>query len=195
MHQHFNREIEIDLTRRIRNSDQEAFKQIYLHYFPSVYKQIYYRAGNEELCRDIVQEAFIKCWNNRENLNTDHSLFAYIVTIGNNLLINHFKHQKVKEGYREQAEKQELNSPPQADSDIQMKELKAKINSIVTRHLPKQCQTIFIMSRFDEKSNDEIADILKISKKTVENQLYNALKVIRKKLDKKLWVYSIVWLY
>lgn len=64
--------------------------------------------------------------------------------------------------------------------------LKNEINNIVTDQLPPKCSAIFILSRIDGKSNQEIASLLNISKKTVENQLYHALKIFRKNILKYL---------
>ena len=81
-----------------------------------------------------------------------------------------------------------------ADELLEAEQLKEKIDAIVAKYLPKKCQTIFIMSRFEGKSNDEISAELSISKKTVENQIYEALKTIRKKMKKTMGVasYTIV---
>ena len=57
---------------------------------------------------------------------------------------------------------------------------------IANQELPEKCQEIFFLSRIENKKNSEIAQILGLSKRTVENQLYRALKIIKKILKEKI---------
>ena len=72
------------------------------------------------------------------------------------------------------------------DAAYHFNALQREINEAVNKYLPQKCRQIFILSRIEGKSNREIANLLNISIKTVENQLYHALQVLRKKLEKFL---------
>lgn len=182
-------EKEYQLLERIRKSDKLAFNTIYLHYFPLVFKHLYFQLRDEDHTNDLTQETFIKCWENRMQIDPNKSFFGYILTIGSNLVKNYFKHESVKRKHEEYVIQTNRKEDSRIESDINEKELREKIYEVARKDLPRQCREIFIMSRFDGLSNDEIADLLNIKKKTVENQLYNALKVIRKKLEKSIGVF------
>ena len=80
-----------------------------------------------------------------------------------------------------------LPPPPVSESDnpedaLARDMLEEKLNMIINRNLAKRCRAIFLLSRFEGKSHQEIADILGLSVRTVEHQINHALKVIRKNL-------------
>ena len=60
--------------------------------------------------------------------------------------------------------------------------LQSEIQNVVNEHLPDKCREIFILSRVNGLVNQDIADTLGLSRRTVENQLYRALKILRVKL-------------
>ena len=64
--------------------------------------------------------------------------------------------------------------------------LQEEIQRVVNEKLPDKCRTIFILSRIENRSNPEIAEILNLSTRTVENQIYRALKILKKNLKNYL---------
>ena len=72
------------------------------------------------------------------------------------------------------------------ETEHELSDLKEAIWSTVNNYLPDKCLEIFLLSRNEGKTNQEIADLLNISKRTVENQLYRALKILRKILKNYL---------
>ena len=69
------------------------------------------------------------------------------------------------------------------ETEHELSELKEAIWNAVNEHLPDKCREIFLLSRNEKKTNQEIAELLNLSKRTVENQLYRALKILRKILN------------
>ena len=170
------------LLQKIKQSDANAFKNIFYKYQPTLFKYTYYNTKNYSLSQDIVQETFLKVWQNRKSLKPNLSFLAYICKISNNQIKDYYKKEQVKNKCKEviSLRSESVQNNPETALDISL--LEDKINSIVRQNLPEKCRLIFILSRIEGKSNQEIADLLDISKKTVENQLYFALKVLRKKL-------------
>ena len=64
--------------------------------------------------------------------------------------------------------------------------LQEEIQKIVNEKLPDKCRAIFVLSRIENRSNPEIAEILDLSTRTVENQIYRALKILKKNLKNYL---------
>jgi RNA polymerase sigma-70 factor (ECF subfamily) len=69
------------------------------------------------------------------------------------------------------------------DDSLNVTLLQERISDVAIRHLSEKCRSIFILSRVEGKSNAEIAEILSVSRKVIENQLYRALTVLRRKLS------------
>jgi len=179
-------ESEKSLLQKIKQSDRNAFQQIFTKYHPILFRYIFYRTKNYSLAQDIVQETFLKVWLNRESLKPRLAFFPYIVKISSNLVKDHYKHEQVRNKHKDSIPIIENSIDDDPDAALDFNLLEQQINITVNNNLPLKCRTIFILSRVEGKSNQEIADLLNLSKKTVENQLYHALKVLKKKLQKFL---------
>ena len=130
----------------------------------------------------MVQQVFYKIWEQRERLNIQSSLKAYLYRSVHNLCINHLTHQKIRATH--QSYTMQYISQQEEDAaarKVQQSELEKNISKALNE-LPEQCRTIFQMSRFEELKYQEIADRLGLSVKTVENQMGKALKLLRVKL-------------
>lgn len=173
---------EKSLLQKLKQSDRNAFQEIFRKYYPILFRYIFYRTKNYSLAQDIVQETFLKVWLNRRSLQPKLKFFPYIVKISSNLVKDHYKHEQVRNKYKNSIPIIENSINDDPDAALNFSLLEQQINIIVNNNLPEKCRTIFVLSRVEGKSNQEIADLLNISKKTVENQLYHALKVLRTKL-------------
>ena len=131
-----------------------------------------------DVSEDTVQEVFFKLWKNKDKISIDTSLKSYLFRSVRNGCMNVIEHQKVKDGYRDIAIKQDdSGSQPTIDQAI-VSELEQKIKESIDS-LPTERRRIFIMSRYEGLKYREIAEELKISVKTVENQMYQALGFMR----------------
>ncbi|MBN1397181.1 MAG: RNA polymerase sigma-70 factor [Bacteroidetes bacterium] len=171
-----------ELIKRVKDSDMEAFRLLFEHYQPILFRQVNYQAGEADLAHDIVQQTFIKVWEHRRSLYPDKSFLSYIFRISRNLLLDIFKHQNIRFRANKDLpipEKSERDDPAEA---LELTLLEEKIKSIINSDLPPRCREIFLLSRFEGRSNREIADLLQLSVRTVEHQINYALKAMRKKL-------------
>jgi len=173
-----NNILEEDCIKALSKNDQKAFELLFLHYQP---KLIYFIKGfikDSELARDMSQEVFLNIWKNREQLQDLKSFKAYIFKMGKNAVCNHFDHLLVKERF---VLEKKLNSPDfeNIEETIYAKQLQDLIDITVSQ-MPPRRKEIYILSRVEGMSNDQIADELKINKRTVENHLTAALADLRK---------------
>ena len=173
-------QLEQEWVQKTRQGDDYAFKLLYERYHQLLFRNICYKTYDQQLAQDVIQDTFLKVWIKRRALNPDKSFFSYLVTIGQRLLYDHFKHHKVQEKWSSQLQMMADGQGSNPHSDLSNKLLTQKIRKVVNAKLPEKCRTIFLLSRLGQHSNSEIAAILKISKKTVENQLVHALKILRK---------------
>ena len=128
----------------------------------------------------MTQEVFYKVWANREMMREVKSCKAYLFTVARHMIYNHYEHNLVKEKYAlSQLDRSDIYEPEQ---DMFAKDLSLLIDLVISQ-MPEQRQRIFKMSRKEGFSSDEIASLLNINKRTVENHISNALSDLRKALQ------------
>lgn len=177
---------ELTLLQDVKNSNKAAFKQLFHQYHATLFRFIVYRMHDEDLAEDIVQETFLRVWKNRATLDPKKSFFSLIAKIGTNLCYDHYRYQEVRIRHKDTVPKTEQSDYDDPQKSQELNELQDEINRIVNDHLPEKCREIFILSRLEGLANKEIAAILDLSKRTVENQLYRALKILKKHLKNYL---------
>lgn len=133
---------------------------------------------DENTAKDIVQQVFIKLWNSKEKLTIKGSTKAYLYRMVINTSLNHIekekKYTRLEQSYLKD---EEYKTDEQSFKDEREKKVRYAI-----AELPKKCQTVFLLSRFENLTNKEIANHLGISVKTVEKHITVAFKALRKKL-------------
>lgn len=166
----------------VSRGDEQAFESLFLHYFPRIKGFISGILQNGEEAEDISQDIFVSMWQNRDRLTGIDNLNAYLFRIAKNTVFRHIERSLLFKDYQEQQTERSLLFPTNNDSieeEIYAKELEYLI-SIAVEKMPSQRKRIYQMSRMEGLSNEEIAERLAISKRTVENHLTLALADIRK---------------
>lgn len=136
---------------------------------------------DEDRASDIVQSVFVTLWEQRQSA-PPANLRAYLYTAVRNAALNALKHDKVHRAYEaEQLATTTELSDTATDAAIEAAETQAAIAAALQQLPPKQ-REIFMLSRFECLSNQEIADQLALSKRTVETQITNALRTLRELL-------------
>lgn len=123
----------------------------------------------------------MKFWENREKHHVHGSQRSYLFTAVRNACLNQLKHLKIKEQYKQHNERELNSESTSADDEFVASELDQKIRKAI-EDLPEGRRKIFILSRYEGLKYQEIADQLKVSVKTVENQMGEALKFLRLRL-------------
>lgn len=170
--------------RKLKTGDQLAFEDIYRCFSQKVYSvAVKFGLGRED-ANEVVQDVFLKLWNNRTNLNENLSIKAYLFTITKNTLINRQKKLAYEIAYKQYLEKQNINSYLDTESDVFYSDFEQLAEKAIDQ-LPTQQREIFLLSKRGNIPNKEIADKFNLSLRTVENQIYRAAKKIRESLKKK----------
>lgn len=176
----------------VSRGDGQAFQVLFVHYFPRVKRFISGILQNEEEAEDISQDIFVSLWQNREQLNKIENLNAYLFRIAKNTIFRHIERLLLFKEYLQQQTDHSLLFPPEDKSmeeEIYAKELEYLI-SIAVEKMPSKRKQIYKMSRTEGLSNEEIAERLTISKRTVENHLTLALADIRKLIGLLMIIYG-----
>lgn len=167
---------------RISMGDEQAFELLYRRYFVRLCAFANKFLFDTQASEEVVQDIFMKLWENRANLRSDGSGKSFLFQSVHNKSLNLLEHQKVVDRYSELI-RTVYAQPEEFDvhESLIAKELNSRILLIVNNLAP-ECRKIFIMSRSEEKKHHEIAEELHISIKTVETQINRALKKLRAEL-------------
>ncbi len=170
---------DLELLDRIKDSDRLAFDILYERYWEGIYSSAYKRLCDEEICRDIVQDVFLQLWLRRDSL-VIRDVSAYLYIAVRNLV---FKHMYKQQRFIELSDllNNMLADKEQSDASVLRKEFWQTYETWI-RTLTTSQQEIFKMRYNDDLSTLEIADKLKITRKTVQNQLTKSVSKIRQSL-------------
>lgn len=159
----------------------EAFHVIYTKYFVML-RYFAEKFIDSDTAQDLVQDVFINVWMNKDV--TPDDIQSYLFRSVRNRCLNHLEHLKVKAGYEEQQkidlQIRELNYFQSPEQLLIRQEQLDRLAREIDR-LPDQCRKIFRMAYLEEKKAAEIATMTKLSVRTVETQIYKALKTLRKR--------------
>jgi RNA polymerase sigma-70 factor (ECF subfamily) len=168
------------LVSEIASGSHAAYKDLFMTYFPKVKIFIVHFVKSEATAEDLAQEIFVKIWENREKLAPVQSINSYIYQMARNATLNYIEHQNIEKKYLEQYEGD--TSEHILEEELYARETELLVRLTVDR-MPSQRKKIYLMSREEGLKNDEIAEQMNITKKTVENHLNIALKEIRKAIS------------
>ena len=175
------------LASSIRNDNLNAFGLLYHRYKEKIYFFTLRYLGDKSDAEEIIQMVFISLWEHRKTIDVSKSIKSYIYKITVNHIFNYLKKKAIQRKYVEtELQKNEKSGNPTLDH-IFYTELEKKIDQIILSLSPQQ-QRIFRLSRFDGLSHEEIATKLELSIRTVENQIYRVLKVLKKHLKEELFL-------
>lgn len=170
-----------------------AYTEIYNRYKVLLYQHAYKKLHSQEETDDIIHELFATLWMKRTTLKVNESLSGYLYTSVRNRILDFISSQKVRANYvthlQSFIEKNEIVT----DYNVRVSLFKQVIDQEIAR-LPQKMRDIFEMSRRDQLSNQEIAEKLGLSEKTVKNQINNSLKILRKRLGVLIYLnFSIIF--
>jgi RNA polymerase sigma-70 factor (ECF subfamily) len=177
-----HRSVDLELLERVKAADVEAFRTLFERYQPILFRNVLVLTRNADQAHDVVQEIFVRVWEHRSRLKPTLGFLAYALSIGRNLVRDAARHQRIRERSLPAIPPPARSEGDDPDEALAAGLLREKLLEVIRRDLPERCREIFLLSRIEQKSNAEIAALLGLSVKTVENQIGHALKILRKKL-------------
>jgi RNA polymerase sigma-70 factor (family 1) len=180
-----------ELLMKLKNHDEHAMVMLYKNYWKSLYISAYKILKNRETCEDIVQELFIKIWNNREELTVNYGIKAYLSASVRYEVFRRLRNSKNHEPILDEII--ETVADLSLYDRVEYQELQGQISSVVDL-LPRKCREVYNLSRNELLSHKEIAAKLAISTKTVRNHITRALHELRMSVT-HLMVFLITLLF
>lgn len=160
--------------------EENHFNHFYLKNVQSATNFAYYKCGDRDAALDLVQEAFIKIWENCSKIDFS-KVKTYLLTTVNNLFLNSIKHQKVVMSYVKDTPTLDItNQSP--EYLLEEEEFKQKLQNAIASLTTAQ-REVFLMNRIDGKKYKEIAELLDISQKAVEKRMSGALKMLKAQIE------------
>ena len=157
---------------------EKVYNQVYRTWGKPIYNFIFFKCGDEAQANDLVQEAFIKLWENCGKVSEPKAK-SFLYTVANNMFLNQVAHKKVVLKHAEAQPNRLENKSPQYV--LEEKQFKEKLQTAIA-DLTEAQRTAFLMNRIEGKKYVEIAEILGISVKAVEKRMSQALASLRSKI-------------
>jgi len=175
-----NREEEAVLFEKIKKGDEKAFERLFHNHYGHLCLFAEHFVRNHTEAEEIVQDIFVRLWENRKRIIIATSVKNYLFRSVKNRCLNFLQHKKIETRYAEKLlSEAEQNIPD--DTDFIESGLLRKIEESISS-MPEKRQEIFRLSREEGLKYREIAEKLDISIKTVETHMGLAIKTLRNKL-------------
>lgn len=168
-----------ELQHRIADFDDEvAYRQLFFHFFLPLKSFSYSIIQSKELAEEIVSDLFIDIWEKRKQLMEINDIRLYLYTsTRNNSLRKHRQQHKATFLSLDEVEVEFASKDPDAEVRLLGREMQGRIEAAIAQ-LPQKCKLIFKLAKEDKLRYKEIAELLNISVKTIDNQVATALKKI-----------------
>lgn len=172
----------------IRKGNIKAFERFYLKYQPRLFAYGVCILNDEDTTKDVVQDAFISFFENREQILTDYSVTAYLFKIFQGKCNRYFRKKAIETTFSH------LSQPKMHEIEISYYDPDDSILSSIYVHdvetlyekavdkLPEKCREVFVLSKQENLKSGEIAVKLGLSVRTVENQIYKAIHIVREEV-------------
>lgn len=157
---------------------ERVFRGIYEEHSRDLYKFLYYKYGAENHPEDLMQEAFVKLWDNCKKVPFEKAR-GFLFTVANNQMLNELAKKKTVLNYQKEEHVSQTNQSPQ--DVMEEKEYLNRLQKAI-EELTEEQRIAFLLSRVEGKKHREIAELLGISQKAVEKRIYKALESVQQKI-------------
>ncbi|MDI6783653.1 MAG: sigma-70 family RNA polymerase sigma factor [bacterium] len=182
---------ERELIARSKSGDADAFTELVNRNEKRIYTLAYQLLNNREDAEDILQETFLRAYNNLGSFRGDSSFNTWLHRITTNLVISRFRKKKLDTesldepiiiNHEEIKQREIVDWSDIPDKALLKKELNATIDSAIAA-LPLEYRSVITLRDIEGLSNEEAGKILGISVAAVKSRLHRARLFVREKLD------------
>lgn len=170
---------------------EEAFKELFFEFFPTLCVYAAKIVGDNETARDIVQEVFFKIWKNRKKIEMESSFRNFIVTAVRNQCTDILRKRTIIDRFATRSPST-METPEQSPEEIYtINELEQIIEQAIQK-LPPGIRDAFEMNRFKGMTYNEISQQMSLSSKTIEAYISKALNILRVELKDYLPLFFLI---
>jgi RNA polymerase sigma-70 factor (family 1) len=161
-----------------KEGNELAFEALYKKHVREVLSMALKKVADKDLAEDLVHDAFISLYKQKETLSVEVSIPAYLYVTLKNKIYNHYRKNVTHQLYAAYIQYAATELENTTQNTIETQELERLLNNEIER-LPQQCKLVFKLSRKNYLSNKEIALQLNISENTVEQHMRRALRQLK----------------
>ncbi len=166
-----------DIIDLLQSGDHSALKIVFTRWHKKVYAYFYNKTRNEEAAKDLTQATFLKLWEGREKLSKEYSIEVQLFNKARFIYIDWLRKSAHE---RRLFNNDELSSEIPMDNSVYMNfDLNQTLNTAINS-LPEMRRKVFKLKHIEGYSYREIAEMLGISTKTVDNHLLQAGRQMKK---------------
>ena len=172
-----------EMSRRLRHSDHAAFAEVFQRLHTPLVRYARRITSDEATAYDVLQDVFMKLWEDRQSLTVKVSLKAMLYTMVRNRALNSLRRNKwiaTDTAVEDVRDQQEVALA--GDDILAADDLRQHLQTWIDK-LPKRRAEAFVLSRQHGLKHSEIASIMKVSERTVDTHILLALKDLRRRLD------------
>lgn len=171
------------LIQAIEGRDRRLFEVLYKKYYSQLYAVAYRYVGQPQIAEEIVHDVFINIWNKAGKLNIQYSMKSYLFKSTVNTALNFIKKEKAEATKQQSYLAQTEESSEYEDARQAEESLLADLERALEL-LPDKCRQVMYLSRFGKLKQEEIAQQMDISIKTVKNHLTYGFHKLRTHMEK-----------
>jgi len=172
-----------DFSSRISNSDRVAFDQLFRILYASLVGYSMKFTKEKESACDIVQDCFVKLWSVRQTLEKEGSIQAYMYRMVRNTTLNYLRDNSREQYGLEMDELAKITADSEEDLSENQQSVRMNLLKKWISVLPERQREAFELSRFEGLDHEEIASVMEVSPRTVNNHIVEALKNIQRSHD------------
>lgn len=190
---------EQEILQRIAVGDERAFRQLFDQYWESLYLGVFALVKSKELAHDMLQEIFLKIWKMREELPEKDNIHNFLYIVARNYVFNQLRKKSQEITFQEHLFQHFVDSSESALERLINKESREIIDKVV-QQLPEQQRLVYVLTRQQGLSQDEICKQLNISKSTVKTHMSRALNAIREEVlrhsgKELVWIWILQFIF
>ena len=159
---------------------EHRFNEIFRKHSKDLYQFLYYKYGADNNPQDLVQEAFVKLWNNCHKI-VPAKAKSFLFTVANNQMLTDLAKKKTAQIYASQ-NPSTGHSHEHPQYVLEEQEYSEKLTAAIGA-LSEEQRVAFLLNRIEGKKHQEIAEMLGISRKAVEKRISTALANLRKNIE------------
>lgn len=165
----------------LQRSDRGAYAELFQATHEALLRYAWRFTRNEESAYDILQDVYLKVWQMRERIDPERSLKALLYQMVRNNALNHERAKKLHATDSLDEALHEPSNEIQTEQHLDAKQLEARLTRWIAE-LPERRREAFTLSRYEGLSHDEIARVMGLTPKTVNNHIVLALQHLRARL-------------
>jgi RNA polymerase sigma-70 factor (ECF subfamily) len=184
---------EIKLLEGLAVGNVQAFEEIFRTYWKPLYTTAYHKLRDRAEAEEIIQSIFSSLWEQREKLEIEN-LNAYLHRAVKNRILNSIRSKITEKKYWDYYQNFIPCVQNSTENTVIFDDLQEGLEAAVS-HLPEKSRRVFQLSRFEGRTNHEIAKLLKISEKSIEYHLTKSLREIRIHMKDYITVFLLTFFF